>query len=109
MLSRCFGGRVNDNTVGSTTELKAIPRASQHAIHLIHRLPALIDFIVTNFKSYVWSGEEISSKRPGETRTALGCPLHTCERVPQLIARLDALFGVVLFAVWIVVVDSWHS
>ena len=50
-LSRWFGGGVNDNTVGSTTELKAIPRASQHAIHWIYRIPALIDSIATPFKS----------------------------------------------------------
>ena len=39
-LSRWFGGGVNDKTVGSTTELKAIPRASQHAMHLFYRRSA---------------------------------------------------------------------
>ena len=69
---------INGGTVGSTTELKAIPRASQHAIIRIYGRFAFIHTIVTPFKCGVWSGEISPSKRPSETRTAFACRLHTC-------------------------------
>ena len=72
---------VNGATVRSTTELKAILWASQHAIFWIYRLFSVIDSIVTPFKSEVWSREIGSSKRPSETRTAFARGLHTRRRV----------------------------
>jgi hypothetical protein len=77
-----FGG-VNDETIGSTTDLRAIPRARQHAKNWIYWLSALIDFIVTPFKSDVWSRELIKETKWNTYSIGLRTP-HLQKRSPLL-------------------------
>ncbi|SRR6266702_3071198 len=93
---------VQDETISSATVLRAIPRASQHAILCIYRKisrrPAnTIDTITTPLKSEFWSGEESSSKRRSETRTAFVRKLHTCQTVARNLACTNTTFDAVQF------------
>ncbi len=87
---------VHDHTISSATDLRAIPRTSQHTL-FIYRLATIMDTITTPLKSELLSGEESSSKRRSETRTAFVCELHTCHRVARSPARTSAAFDAVLF------------
>src|SRR6266702_1937840 len=89
---------VYDETIRSATILRAIPRASQHEIICIYQQRGtVIDTITTPLKSEVWSGEESSSKRRIETRTAFVCKLHTRQNVARSLARTNATFDAVQF------------
>jgi hypothetical protein len=90
---------VNDDPVSCTTVLCVIPRARQYAALCtieLHSSSDILDTIVTSFKSEVWSGEESSSMRRSETRTALLCKLHTCKTVARSPACLNATFNAVI-------------
>jgi hypothetical protein len=96
-------GSVNYDPLSCTTVLRAIPRASQYsALCIVYLLfsSGMRNTIVTPFKSEVckeaWSGEESSSKRRSETRTAFYCKLHTCEIVARSPARLNATFDAII-------------
>ncbi len=87
---------VYDDTISSATVLRAIPRASQQAMAGIYlRRGTIMDTIITPLKSEVWSGEESSSKRRSETRTAFVCELHTCQTVARSLACTNATFDAV--------------
>lgn len=79
---------VNDETVNSTTNLSAIPRAGHIAIHWVYERIAMLDSITTPFKSNVPSGEESSFKET--TRTAFCSEFHT--RESETFARIKAIF-----------------
>src|SRR6266702_2048168 len=80
------------------TDLRAIPRAGQHALLCIYLRAIILDIIVTPLESEVWSGEESSLKRRlgSETRTAFVCKLHTCQRITRTFARTNATFDTVI-------------
>ncbi len=55
----------------------------------------VVDNIITPLKSETLSGEESSSEKRSETRTAFICKFHTCQMVARSLARTSAAFDAV--------------